>query len=67
MVSGYNIRAIDVVVYNRFGDAIFKTRDMNKPWIPSSNTGDDVYNYRIEVTPYEGQSEVRTGAIYLLR
>ena len=67
MVSGYNIRAIDVVVYNRFGDAIFKTREMNKPWIPSSNTGDDVYNYRIEVTPYEGQSEVRTGAIYLLR
>jgi gliding motility-associated-like protein len=67
MVYGYNIRAINLVIYNRFGDAIFKTTELNKPWIPSSNMGDDIYNYRIEVTPYEGQTEVRTGAIYLLR
>jgi len=66
-VSGYNLKEIDLTVYNRFGDAIFHTTELDALWFPSMATGDDSYNYRIEVTPYEGSKEVRTGVIYLLR
>ncbi len=66
-VDGYNIRSLEIVVYNRFGDAIFKTNDMDSAWTPNLQIGDDTYTYRIEVTPMIGEKEVRTGAIYLIR
>jgi len=66
-VYGYNIRAIQIRIYNRFGEAIFETADLDVAWSPSQSVGDDIYNYRIEVTPYEGATEVRTGSIYLVR
>jgi gliding motility-associated-like protein len=66
-VSGYNIKAIDLTIYNRFGDAIFHSDTLERLWTPSSRVGDDIYNYRIEVTPFEGTAEVRTGVIYLIR
>jgi len=66
-VSGYNIDAIQLTIYNRLGDAIFHTTQMDEAWKPSNFVGDDVYNYRIEITPYQGSKEVRTGRIYLVR
>ncbi len=66
-VSGYNVKEIDLTVYNRFGDAIFHSTEMEARWLPTTGAGDDTYNYRIEVTPFEGNMEVRTGVIYLLR
>jgi gliding motility-associated-like protein len=66
-VSGYNIESIHLTVYNRFGDAVFHTTELGDTWYPSVAVGDDVYNYRIEITPFEGQREVRTGVIYLIR
>jgi gliding motility-associated-like protein len=66
-IDGYNIRAIDLTVYNRFGDAIFHSDSIDHTWQPSLDIGDDVYNYRIEVTPFDGSTEVRTGVIYLIR
>lgn len=66
-VSGYNIRSLNIHIYNRLGDAIFRGNDIEQAWIPSPGVGDDVYTYRIEVTPYDGPKEVRTGAIYLVR
>ena len=66
-VSGYNLKEIDLTIYNRFGDAIFYSTELDALWLPSSGMGDDTYNYRIEVTPFEGPKEVRTGVIYLLR
>jgi hypothetical protein len=66
-VSGYNLKEIDLTIYNRFGDAIFHSTELDALWLPSAGAGDDTYNYRIEVTPFEGSKEVRTGVIYLLR
>jgi gliding motility-associated-like protein len=66
-ISGYNLKAIDLTVYNRFGDAIFHSESLDNLWSPSTQVGDDIYNYRIEITPFEGSSEVRTGVIYLVR
>jgi gliding motility-associated-like protein len=66
-ITGYNITAIDLTIYNRFGDAIFHSDSIDNAWQPSSGAGDDVYNYRIEVTPFDGPTEVRTGVIYLIR
>jgi gliding motility-associated-like protein len=66
-VQGYNIKEIDLTIYNRFGDAIFHSTSMEETWSPSERVGDDVYSYRIEITPFEGITEIRTGVIYLIR
>jgi len=66
-VSGYNIKEIDLTIYNRFGDAIFHGDSLDSLWMPNSGVGDDTYNYRIEVTPFEGPTELRAGVIYLIR
>jgi gliding motility-associated-like protein len=66
-VSGYNIEAIQLTIYNRLGNAIFHTTQWDEAWKPGEAVGDDVYNYRIEITPFEGSKEVRTGHMYLVR
>jgi gliding motility-associated-like protein len=66
-VYGYNVSNVQIVVYNRFGDAIFKANGMDTPWQPSTGVYDDVYNYRIQATAFDGEQIVQTGHLYLLR
>ncbi len=67
MVYGYNISNVKITVYNRFGDAIFKADGLETPWTPSTGVYDDVYNYRVEATAFDGEQIVQTGHLYLLR
>lgn len=66
-VTGYNIASIDLRIYNRMGDAIFRTTTWEEPWKPGEAIGDDIYNYRINATTFNGEQVIRTGIIYLLR
>jgi gliding motility-associated-like protein len=66
-VTGYNIETIDVRIYNRLGDAIFHTTTWEEAWKPSESIGDDIYNYRIDATTFNGEQVIQTGTIYLLR
>jgi len=66
-IQGYNVSNIYITVYNRFGDAIFTANDLGVPWYPSTGIYDDVYNYRVVATAYDGSNIEQTGHIYLLR
>lgn len=66
-VTGYNIRSIDLRIYNRFGDSVFHTTTWEEAWKPSESIGDDIYNYRINATAFNGEQVIQTGTIYLLR
>lgn len=66
-IYGYNISNVQIIIYNRFGDAIFKANGMDTPWQPSTGVYDDVYNYRIQATAFDGEQIVQTGHLYLLR
>ncbi|MFM7731558.1 MAG: gliding motility-associated C-terminal domain-containing protein, partial [Flavobacteriales bacterium] len=67
VVQGYHVSDIEIIVYNRFGDAIFKANDFGIPWYPSTGVKQDVYNYRITATTYAGDPVLELGCIYLLR
>lgn len=67
VVQGYHVSDIQIIVYNKFGDAIFKANDFGIPWYPSTGIKQDVYNYRIEATTYDGDPILLLGCIYLLR
>ncbi len=66
-IYGYNISNVSVIIYNRFGDAIFETNDPGIAWTPSTGVYDDVYNYRVEATAFDGEQIIQTGHLYLLR
>ena len=66
-VYGYNVSNVRIIIYNRFGDAIFKTDGLESPWTPSTGVYDDVYNYRVEATAFDGEQIVQMGQLYLLR
>ncbi|MBL7942902.1 MAG: gliding motility-associated C-terminal domain-containing protein, partial [Flavobacteriales bacterium] len=68
MVTGYNIKRVEVYVYNRLGDLIFYSNAVNDPWSPGEwLPGDDVYNFRVEAESISGERIERIGHIYLLR
>ncbi len=66
-VQGFNLREIDIRVYNRLGDLVFATTDIETVWNPGLSIGDDVYNYRITAVTYDGKALREYGPIYLLR
>ncbi|MBL0315793.1 MAG: gliding motility-associated C-terminal domain-containing protein [Flavobacteriales bacterium] len=66
-VRGYNVTEVKVYVYNRFGDLIFYTTELDKKWHPSLGIGDDVYNYYVTAKTFDGEDFEEKGRLYLLR
>jgi gliding motility-associated-like protein len=67
IVQGYNVTNVRIYVYNRLGDLIFYAPDIGLPWYPSLSVGDDVYNYTIYATAFDGAPVEQHGHVYLLR
>lgn len=68
IIKGNKITNVKVFVYNRFGDLIWFTEQLEDPWFPSEdNIGIDAYTYRVEAINYFGEEIVYTGHIRLLR
>jgi gliding motility-associated-like protein len=67
MVRGYNVTNVKIFVYNRQGQPVFYTTNMDEEWAPGIGIGDDVYNYRIEALSFNNEKIYRFGHIYLLR
>lgn len=67
MVKGYNISNVEIYIYNRLGDLIFYTPEIGIAWYPSLGIGDDIYNYTIKATAFDGEAIEQHGHIYLLR
>lgn len=67
MVQGYNVTNVKIFVYNRLGQPVFYTNNMEEAWTPAIGVCDDVYNYRVEAISFNNEKIYRFGHIYLLR
>ncbi len=69
-VRGFNIDEMHFVVYNRWGEIVFETRDKSKGWdgrFNGSIAEGRVFGYILEVRCTGGQQKVFKGNVTLLR
>ncbi|MBM3919841.1 MAG: T9SS type B sorting domain-containing protein, partial [Sphingomonadales bacterium] len=69
-VTASNFKGITVTVYNRWGEKMFQTNDINKGWDGMANGQEcqsGVYVYHVEVISYEDKVYKFDGTITLLR
>lgn len=68
-IRGANIRLIKFIIYNRWGEMVFRTQDLNEGW-NGKHKGQDaevgVYYYYIEYEAY-GQKKIVKGDVNLIR
>jgi gliding motility-associated-like protein len=69
-VRGIAINEFNIQIYNRWGEKIFQTTDINKKWYPvyrGKNIPMGTYVYLITFTDYENKAFKKTGTINLIR
>ena len=69
-VRGFNIDEVQMVVYNRWGQKMFETRDVNKGWDGSfegQRLPPDAYAYYLRVVCIEGGVYEKTGNVTIIR
>jgi len=65
-----NFKSIQMIIYNRWGEKIYETSDINKGWDGKSKNepcSQDVYVYHIVVTSFEDKEYFYDGTLTLLR
>lgn len=70
--KGHAILTFEMWIYNRWGEEIFYTNDINTPWLGDVNGGDhygrnDVYNWVVKAVGVRNNSFERTGTVVLIR
>lgn len=69
-VRGVYLSEIEFEVYNRWGELVFKTNNINQGWDGTYKGNDlttDVFNYFLKVTCFDGQDFFKKGNITLIR
>lgn len=69
-VRGYNIETMDFKIFNRFGNLIFETSDINEGWDGTFNSTMqemEVYGYTLDVTFRDGTKSVKKGNITMIK
>ncbi|MEN9511842.1 MAG: hypothetical protein RLZZ370_1661, partial [Bacteroidota bacterium] len=59
-----------MVIFNRWGEKLYETKDIEKGWDGKANGVDcqqDVYAYLVELTSFEGKVYKFPGTVTLLR
>lgn len=70
MVNGNNIKNMTMVIYNRWGQKVFETKDQNMGWDGRFNGQElapDIYGYYMQCTCEKGGTLQLKGSITLLR
>jgi gliding motility-associated-like protein len=66
-----NFKTINMIIYNRWGEKLFETNDINKGWDGKTKDGEkcmqEVYVYHIVVTSFEDIDYTYDGTITLIR
>lgn len=70
--KGIYIHEFEMLIFDRWGNLIFKTTNIDKPWDGKANNGtiaaqNDVYVYSINVTDYKSQKHTFRGVVSLIR
>ena len=69
-VKGIAINQFTIKIYNRWGEKIYESNDINEKWTPQYQNKaiqDGTYLYLINYTDFENKSYQRTGTINLIR
>ncbi len=71
-VKGGQISEYSIQIFNRWGEIVFESKDMDEIWNGSTNNGeyfavDEVYNYVIKVKGMDTEAFERQGFITILR
>ncbi|HEY8403725.1 MAG TPA: gliding motility-associated C-terminal domain-containing protein [Flavobacteriales bacterium] len=71
-ITTYNVLKLTLRIYNRWGDAIFTSHDLNPVWKGEVNGGeyfarDGVYTFHLVYETINGELGERSGNIFLLR
>lgn len=61
-----NFKQVSVTILNRWGAVIFEDEDYENDWNPHGFS-EGVYFYKIEVTPFSGETEMLTGFIEIIK
>jgi gliding motility-associated-like protein len=65
-----NVKALQLQIYNRWGELIFETEELNKGWDGSykkESANPDVYVYKINYTGMDEQTKTISGNVTLLK
>jgi gliding motility-associated-like protein len=69
-VRANSITAVYLAVYNRWGQRVFETRDMNQGWDGTFNgmpLEPDVFGYYLEIDCFNGLKQFKKGNVALIR
>ncbi len=71
-VESTGLKSAELMIYNRFGELIFTTIDLNMPWTGNVRQGeyfapDGVYIYELKYNTAKGESSIMRGHVNLLR
>ena len=69
--DGIGISEFEMTIYNRWGNKVFSSEDINEGWDGKGNSGEpvqqDVYVYKIIVTNFKKDKKQYTGQVSLIR
>lgn len=72
MAKGHDIRFFEITIFNRWGDIVFYSENIDEPWL-GENAGSDyfaqneVYTYVVKAVGIRQDAIVKTGTITLIR
>jgi gliding motility-associated-like protein len=71
-ISTYNVSKLTLRIFNRWGEAVYTTHDLNPIWTGEANGGeyyvrDGVYSFHMIYETINGELGERSGNIFLLR
>jgi gliding motility-associated-like protein len=69
-VRGENVKELTFSIYNRWGEKVFESHDINKGWDGTQNGKKceaGVYVYRAEITFKDGKTIMKRGDVTLVR
>ena len=70
--KGHAILAFEMWIYNRWGEVVFYTNDINRPWLGEVNGGDhfgrnDLYTWVVKAVGVRNNAFERSGTVVLIR
>ena len=70
--TGLNWDTFEMYVFDRWGNLIYKTNDINKPWNGKANGGNllaqiDTYEWKVKVYGNDGEKRIYVGHVNLVR
>jgi gliding motility-associated-like protein len=70
--KGHDLRKYEIRIFNRWGDVVFESNDINEVWLGQSKVGeyyvpDGVYNYQVKAEGIRGNFIDKEGTITIFR